>query len=58
METVSSWRKSSYSGANGGECIEVATTPDTVMVRDSKDRSRGVLSVSASAWRAFVSAVR
>jgi Domain of unknown function (DUF397) len=58
METVSSWRKSSYSGANGGECVEVATTADTVLVRDSKNRTASVLSVSASAWRAFVSAVK
>ena len=58
METVSSWRKSSYSGANGGECVEVATTADTVLVRDSKNRTGNVLSVSVSAWRAFVSAVK
>jgi Domain of unknown function (DUF397) len=58
METADSWRKSSYSGANGGECVEVATTADTVLVRDSKNRTGNVLSVSASAWRAFVSAVK
>ena len=58
METAASWRKSSYSGANGGECVEVATTADAVMVRDTKDRSGNVLSVPVSAWRAFVSAVR
>ena len=58
METADSWRKSSYSGANGGECVEVATTADAVRVRDTKDRSGNVLSVPVSAWRAFVSAVR
>ncbi len=58
METADSWRKSSYSGANGGECVEVATTADTVLVRDSKNRTGNVLSVPASAWRAFVSAVK
>ena len=58
METVSSWRKSSYSGANGGECVEVAATAGTVMVRDTKDRNGNVLSVPPSAWRAFVSALR
>ncbi|WP_433232578.1 DUF397 domain-containing protein [Actinomadura formosensis] len=31
------WRKSSYSGANGGECVEVASVPGTVAIRDSKD---------------------
>jgi hypothetical protein len=58
MQTAVSWRKSSYSGANGGECVEVATTADAVMVRDTKDRNGDVLSVPASAWRAFVSAVK
>ena len=58
METADSWRKSSYSGANGGECVEVATTAGTVLVRDTRDRNGNVLSVPASAWRAFVSAFR
>ncbi|MGH3187228.1 MAG: DUF397 domain-containing protein [Streptosporangiaceae bacterium] len=58
METTSNWRKSSYSGANGGECVEVATTAGAVMVRDSTDRGGDTLTVSAAAWRAFVVAVR
>lgn len=58
METADSWRKSSYSGANGGECVEVAATADTVLVRDTRDRNGNVLSVPPSAWRAFVSALR
>ena len=32
------WRKSSYSGGNGGNCVEVAALPDdSRAVRDSKD---------------------
>ena len=31
-----SWRTSSYSGSNGGQCIEVAV-PGRVLVRDSKN---------------------
>jgi hypothetical protein len=58
MEAEDGWRKSSYSGANGGECIEVAAEDDGVMVRDSKDRSGHVLAVPAAAWRVFVAAVR
>jgi hypothetical protein len=58
METTSNWRKSSYSGANGGECVEVATTAGAVMVRDSTDRGGDTLTVPAAAWRAFVVAVR
>ena len=58
MENPDSWRKSSYSGANGGECVEVAATAGTVLVRDTKDRNGNVLSVPPSAWRAFVSALK
>lgn len=57
--TEASWRKSSYSGGGGGQCIEVAdgfagVTP----VRDSKDPSGPALLFPASAWQAFVTAVR
>ena len=58
METAGNWRTASYSGANGGECVEVASTQSTVMVRDTKNRDGDTLSVPASAWRAFLSAVR
>ena len=33
----SNWRKSSYSGDNGGACVEVASA-DVVLVRDTTDR--------------------
>ncbi|MEU2335950.1 DUF397 domain-containing protein [Streptomyces sp. NPDC013172] len=49
-----SWRKSSYSGGAGGECVEVADCAHVVRVRDSKDTSRPALSVDAAAWAAFV----
>ncbi|RCG30809.1 DUF397 domain-containing protein [Sphaerisporangium album] len=52
------WRKSSYSSANGGECIEVAKVPNGIAVRDSKDPARGHLMVSAEAFNAFLAAVR
>ena len=51
------WRKSSYSGDNGGECVEVAVT-GAVLVRDTADRSGRVLSFTAEAWRAFIAAIR
>ena len=37
------WRKSSYSGSNGGTCVEVGTVSSTVAVRDSKDPDGQVL---------------
>lgn len=50
------WRKSSRSN-DQGLCIEVAdNVPGVVGVRDSKDPSGPVLSISPSAWTAFVSA--
>ncbi|MDQ2814749.1 MAG: DUF397 domain-containing protein [Actinomycetota bacterium] len=52
----SSWRKSSYSGDNGGECVEVATAAD-VLVRDAADRSGPVLTFTADAWRAFTATI-
>jgi hypothetical protein len=58
METAGNWRTASYSGANGGECVEVASAADAVMVRDSKNRDGETLSVLASAWRAFVAAMK
>jgi hypothetical protein len=53
----SNWRKSSYSGSNGGECVEVATA-GTVLVRDTADRNGPMLTFTADAWRAFTAAIR
>ncbi|MFF7265552.1 DUF397 domain-containing protein [Streptomyces sp. NPDC008159] len=49
-----SWRKSSYSSEEGGQCVEVATCPHTVYVQDSKDRARAGLAVGPDAWAVFV----
>jgi hypothetical protein len=53
--TNARWRKSSYSGNTGGECVEVADlgTPG-VAVRDSKNPEVGILTVSSEAYAAFV----
>ncbi|MGW7356337.1 DUF397 domain-containing protein [Streptomyces sp. NPDC054802] len=48
------WFKSSYSAGNGGDCVEVATRPDTVHVRDSKDTTIPMLTVRQQSWRDFV----
>nr|WP_223243951.1 DUF397 domain-containing protein [Streptomyces sp. CBMA156] len=56
---AAAWRKSSYSGDNGGNCIEVAPGfPGLVPVRDSKDPLGPALVFPAAAWEAFVRAVR
>ncbi len=51
------WRKSSYSGSGGGDCVEVAAVGVVVHVRDSKDSENpdgGRLRFSAAAWAAFL----
>jgi hypothetical protein len=53
------WRKSTYSGSNGGGCIEVARTPDAgVAVRDSKDPDGPRLAFTAAGWRAFIGLIK
>ncbi|PTM99117.1 DUF397 domain-containing protein [Streptomyces sp. VMFN-G11Ma] len=48
------WHKSSYSGNEGGECVEAAFAADSVHIRDSKDVDRPSLSVHPDGWAAFV----
>jgi hypothetical protein len=48
------WFKSSYSGTEGGQCVEVAAGTTTVRVRDSKAATGPVLTVSRQAWAGFV----
>lgn len=52
------WRKSSYSGNNGGGCVEVAQRSAVVAVRDSKDPGGPKLTFSPEEWRAFVAGVK
>ncbi|GIH72265.1 DUF397 domain-containing protein [Sphaerimonospora thailandensis] len=54
-----SWRKSSFSGTNGGDCVEVAELPDGGRaVRDSKAPEGPVLRFTQSEWVAFTVGVR
>ena len=56
--TGAAWRKSSYSGNNGGACIEVADHDRRVMVRDTNDRTGPVLWFTSAAWRRFADQVK
>ena len=47
------WRTSSYSGSNGGTCVEVGTTGPAVAVRDSQDQTGPQLAFPASTWQSF-----
>jgi hypothetical protein len=57
--SAAEWRKSSYSNADGGNCVEVAHgIPHVVPVRDSKDPEGPALLVPAASWTAFVATVK
>jgi Domain of unknown function (DUF397) len=57
--TGADWRKSSYSSANGGNCVEVASNlPGAVAVRDSKDPHGPALLFTPAEWEAFTAGVR
>ncbi|GGQ54318.1 MULTISPECIES: DUF397 domain-containing protein [Streptomyces] len=49
------WFKSSYSGGNdGNSCVELALTPGTVHVRDSKHTDGPRLALTPAAWTHFL----
>jgi hypothetical protein len=52
------WHKSSRSGGNGGNCVEVAELVDAVAVRDSKQPDGGVLIFERAGWTSFVDAAK
>ncbi|MFD9864639.1 DUF397 domain-containing protein [Streptomyces alboflavus] len=52
------WFKSSYSGGDGDDCVEVATCPTAVHVRDSKNRQGPQLALEPSAWADFLTYAR
>jgi hypothetical protein len=58
MGTVTSWRKASYSGNGGNNCVEVGQGGDAVAVRDTQDRDGATLSVPAAAWATFTASLR
>ncbi len=55
---VGGWRKSSYSGNNGGDCVEVGRQGAGVLVRDTKDREGPLLRFTPGAWRRFAGQVK
>ena len=57
VQAMGEWRKSTYSGANGGDCVEVAST-DVIMVRDTRDRGGVIMAVPAEAWRGFTALLK
>ncbi|NEB10386.1 DUF397 domain-containing protein [Streptomyces coelicoflavus] len=59
MRRMNNWRKSSYSGPDdGNECVEIATSPTHVAVRDSKAPSRATLAFPRAAFTRFLTTVK
>ncbi|MET7502421.1 DUF397 domain-containing protein [Streptomyces microflavus] len=57
--TAATWRKSSYSNQDGGQCLEVADDfAPVVPVRDSKNPQGPALTFAAAGWSSFVAAVK
>lgn len=52
------WRKSTRSGQNGGNCVEVADLDTAVAVRDSKRPEGGALVFPPSEWAMFIVATK
>ncbi|POX63880.1 DUF397 domain-containing protein [Streptomyces sp. Ru62] len=58
MKTAAlAWFKSSYSGSEGGDCLEVATTPTTIHIRDSKNTPGPTLTLSPATWTRFLDGI-
>jgi hypothetical protein len=56
--TKAVWRKSSYTTSNGGECVELASVPGTVAVRDSKDPDGPRLVFDQRAFAEFLTRIK
>ncbi|EPH40217.1 DUF397 domain-containing protein [Streptomyces aurantiacus] len=48
------WVKSSYSTADEPACVEVAATPETIHIRDSKNPDGPQLAITSAAWGDFL----
>ncbi|MCK7627858.1 DUF397 domain-containing protein [Streptomyces sp. RS10V-4] len=57
--STANWRKSTYSGHNNDDCLEVSDSlPGLVPVRDSKDPEGPALVFPADGWTSFIGAVK
>ncbi|GAA3395407.1 DUF397 domain-containing protein [Streptomyces roseoviridis] len=56
---LTGWRKSTYSGNEGGSCVEVLDGhPSGVPVRDSKNPHGPALVFAAAGWTSFITSVK
>ncbi|MEV3920426.1 DUF397 domain-containing protein [Actinomadura coerulea] len=52
------WRKASRSASNGGECVELASAPGAIAVRDSKNPAGGHLAITPESFKALVAELK
>jgi hypothetical protein len=52
------WRTSSYSGNNGGQCVEVGNAAHAIAVRDSRDPRGPMLDFDPQDWQRFTDRVK
>ncbi|MDQ0600920.1 hypothetical protein QF037_005265 [Streptomyces canus] len=57
MSTDLDWFKSSYSSGQGGECLEVALTPTTIHIRDSKTPTTPTVQITPTTWTTFLNSL-
>ncbi|MQY13878.1 hypothetical protein SRB5_40340 [Streptomyces sp. RB5] len=56
---IASWRKSSYSGSENQNCVEISEEyPGAIPVRDSKDPHGPALMFRADGWSSFIEAIK
>ncbi|UXY29093.1 DUF397 domain-containing protein [Streptomyces sp. HUAS TT20] len=60
MSTALQWFKSTYSSSEGGACLEVAPTPHTIHIRDSKHapETGPTLQLAPTSWAAFTTSLK
>ena len=52
------WRKSSFSGNGGGNCVDVAVDGEKIYVRNSKKPAGATVAFTQSEWNAFISGAK
>jgi Domain of unknown function (DUF397) len=52
------WRKSTYSSANGGQCLETASRNGKILIRDTANRDGATLTIPAATWQRFTSTLK
>jgi Domain of unknown function (DUF397) len=58
MANEPTWRVATYTGSNGGNCVEVGDANHAILIRDTKDRTGRTLTIPAAAWQSFANSLK